>query len=212
MSDTSIPFGGVDDAPLVRPEKRFPHPVAVFFHLLFRSLALLGFLFCNWLSSSFVASFVVLLLLLSADFWTVKNVSGRLLVGLRWWNYVDGDGKSRWVYEARPAGFAAGSVTESRLFWVSLAVAQLLWLLFLFAMLFTLNLKWLMVVVVGFVMNGANAYGYVRCRIGAKKDMGGAAREFLGRAALRGVLSGMNATEGSGTGATGAGQSGEAPR
>lgn len=26
---------------------------------------------------------------------------GRLLVGLRWWNYVDDDGKSHWVYEAR---------------------------------------------------------------------------------------------------------------
>lgn len=26
--------------------------------------------------------------LLAFDFWTVKNVSGRLLVGLRWWNKV----------------------------------------------------------------------------------------------------------------------------
>ena len=26
---------------------------------------------------------------------------GRLLVGLRWWNYVDEDGKSHWIYEAR---------------------------------------------------------------------------------------------------------------
>ena len=28
-------------------------------------------------------------------------IVGRLLVGLRWWNYVDDDGKSHWVYEAR---------------------------------------------------------------------------------------------------------------
>jgi hypothetical protein len=27
-------------------------------------------------------------LLLAFDFWTVKNVTGRLLVGLRWWNEV----------------------------------------------------------------------------------------------------------------------------
>lgn len=26
---------------------------------------------------------------------------GRLLVGLRWWNYVDDEGKNHWVYEAR---------------------------------------------------------------------------------------------------------------
>ena len=35
------------------------------------------------------------------DFWTVKNITGRLLVGLRWWNYVDDEGKSHWVYESR---------------------------------------------------------------------------------------------------------------
>lgn len=30
-----------------------------------------------------------------------QNVSGRLLVGLRWWNQVDEDGKSQWVFESR---------------------------------------------------------------------------------------------------------------
>ena len=39
--------------------------------------------------------------MLSFDFWVVKNVTGRLLVGLRWWNYIDEDGKSQWMFEAR---------------------------------------------------------------------------------------------------------------
>lgn len=30
------------------------------------------------------------------------TIKGRLLVGLRWWNYVDDDGVSHWVYESRP--------------------------------------------------------------------------------------------------------------
>jgi hypothetical protein len=47
-----------------------------------------------------VTSFVVIVVLLSIDFWTVKNISGRLLVGLRWWNYVDEDGESHWVFES----------------------------------------------------------------------------------------------------------------
>ena len=29
------------------------------------------------------------------------SATGRLLVGLRWWNYVDEDGKSHWVFESR---------------------------------------------------------------------------------------------------------------
>lgn len=42
-----------------------------------------------------------MVLLLSMDFWTVKNITGRLMVGLRWWNYVDDDGKSHWIFESR---------------------------------------------------------------------------------------------------------------
>lgn len=52
-------------------------------------------------TDSFITSFVFIVLLLSADFWTVKNITGRLLVGLRWWNYIDEEGKSIWVYESR---------------------------------------------------------------------------------------------------------------
>lgn len=42
--------------------------------------------------------------LLSIDFWVVKNVTGRLLVGLRWWNFVDPDGNSTWKFESREVG------------------------------------------------------------------------------------------------------------
>lgn len=56
---------------------------------------------CGWFSDSFITSFVFVVLLLSADFWTVKNITGRLLVGLRWWNYVDDDGVSHWVFESK---------------------------------------------------------------------------------------------------------------
>lgn len=32
---------------------------------------------------------------------TLQNVSGRTLVGLRFWNQVDEDGESYWVFESR---------------------------------------------------------------------------------------------------------------
>lgn len=77
------------------------HPIAVVFHLLFRSSAIVLYLFASLFFSSFITIFVVMLALLSMDFWTVKNVSGRLLVGLRWWNHIDEDGKSHWIFENR---------------------------------------------------------------------------------------------------------------
>jgi len=43
---------------------------------------------------------VIIVLLLAFDFWTVKNVSGRLLCGLRWWNETGPDGESVWVFES----------------------------------------------------------------------------------------------------------------
>lgn len=77
------------------------HPYVTFFHLFFRGMAVLTYILCGWFSDSFITSFVIVILLLSADFWTVKNITGRLLVGLRWWNYIDDEGQSHWVYESK---------------------------------------------------------------------------------------------------------------
>lgn len=64
------------------------HPQVVFFHVFFKLAGLLGYIFCTVFSSSFIINFIVITLLIALDFWTVKNVSGRFLVGLRWWNEV----------------------------------------------------------------------------------------------------------------------------
>jgi len=77
------------------------HPWAAFFHLAFRVSAILVYLFCSLFTNNFVLVFVIVVLLLSFDFWTVKNVTGRLLVGLRWWNEVREDGTNYWVFESR---------------------------------------------------------------------------------------------------------------
>lgn len=62
---------------------------------------------------------VLVVVLLAMDFWNcrvrepifmrtrtrliicIQNVSGRTLVGLRYWNQVDEDGESYWVFESR---------------------------------------------------------------------------------------------------------------
>lgn len=49
---------------------------------------------------SYVFCFVLTELLLIFDFWVVKNISGRILVGLRWWNIVKEDKTNEWVYES----------------------------------------------------------------------------------------------------------------
>ena len=90
------------------------------------------YLLCGWYSDSFIGSFVSIILLLSLDFWTVKNITGRFMVGLRWWNYIDNDGESKWVFESRsseqdPASPQKLSSTEIYIFWAGLVAAPALW-------------------------------------------------------------------------------------
>ena len=78
------------------------HPFAAFFHVFFRASALVVYLILSYVFSGyFVELFIAVILLLAFDFWTVKNVTGRLLVGLRWWNRVKEDGSSEWVFESK---------------------------------------------------------------------------------------------------------------
>ncbi|XP_045442473.1 Golgi apparatus membrane protein TVP23 homolog B isoform X3 [Pipistrellus kuhlii] len=126
------------------PKSKIRHPVASFFHLFFRVSAIVIYLLCELFSSSFIACMVTIILLLSCDFWAVKNVTGRLMVGLRWWNHIDEDGKSHWVFESRKA-----------------------------------------VVTMGVVLQGANLYGYIRCKVGSRKNLTSMATSYLGKQFLR---------------------------
>lgn len=78
------------------------HPLPAFFHVFFRASALIVYLvLSSFVSGHFIELFLTVILLLAFDFWTVKNVTGRLLVGLRWWNKVEEDGTSTWVFESK---------------------------------------------------------------------------------------------------------------
>jgi hypothetical protein len=73
-----------------------------------------------------VLIFILVILFLAADFWNVKNVSGRLLVGLRWWNESSTEGESIWVFEtADPQRYI--NPIDSKVFWTTLYVTPAFW-------------------------------------------------------------------------------------
>lgn len=45
------------------------HPVVAAFHLLFKLMAILTYMFANWMGLDFVTCFVLVVLFLAADFW-----------------------------------------------------------------------------------------------------------------------------------------------
>ncbi|XP_042554373.1 Golgi apparatus membrane protein TVP23 homolog A [Dipodomys spectabilis] len=177
--DVSLDFGNEEE--LAFRKAKIRHPLATFFHLFFRVSAIVTYVGCDWFSSSFVGCFVTVLLLLAFDFWSVKNVTGRLLVGLRWWNQIDEDGRSHWVFEARKASphHVATTEAEARIFWLGLIICPLIWMVFFFTTLFSLKLKWLALVVAGISLQAANLYGYILCKMGGDSDLSKVAASFL---------------------------------
>ncbi|KIZ07377.1 putative FAM18-like protein [Monoraphidium neglectum] len=96
--------------------------------------------------NQFVTNFVVCIVLLAMDFWTVKNVTGRLLVGLRWWNDASADqGGTAWRFESLAEGQRAINPHERRWFWIVLVAAPVLWALS--ALTAFLGLDWVMAVI-----------------------------------------------------------------
>jgi hypothetical protein len=72
--------------------------------------------------------FILTLLLLSADFYYLKNIAGRRLVGLRWWNEVNTtSGDSHWVFESADPNVRTISATDKRFFWLSMYLTPALW-------------------------------------------------------------------------------------
>lgn len=50
----------------------YRHPLASFFHLFFRVVAIVAYLLCDWISKNFASCFILIITLLSFDFWSVK--------------------------------------------------------------------------------------------------------------------------------------------
>ena len=76
------------------------NPVACLFHLAFKGLTVFCFLFLNAMIHEEILTFIIVVTLAAADFWTVKNVTGRLLVNMRWDSHIDQWGNEIWVYES----------------------------------------------------------------------------------------------------------------
>ena len=103
------------------------HGSVVILHVAFKLVALLIYLLTL---HSFITTFILVTLLLSADFWVVKNVSGRLLAGLRWWSVVDEEGNVVWRYESwTQEQRDLAQRGEGTYFWSTIITQQVLWTL-----------------------------------------------------------------------------------
>lgn len=88
--------------------------------------------------------------------------SGRLLVGLRWWNEVLEDGSNRWIFEHKPDSRVLNSF-DSIMFWGGIYLPPVVW--FVMGLIALIgSFKWLLIVVIALIFSGANVIGYWKCQ------------------------------------------------
>ncbi|KUJ24032.1 golgi apparatus membrane protein-like protein tvp23 [Mollisia scopiformis] len=159
------------------------HPITLLCFLGFRISSLLVYLFGLLFTKNFVLIFIITILLLAADFYYLKNIAGRRLVGLRWWNEVNPEnGESHWVFESSDPAVKVINATDSRFFWIALYSQPLLWVALAVLAIFKFEFIWLTLVVIALSLTFTNTLAFSRC------DKFGQASNFAGGALSSGGI------------------------
>ncbi|KAF7309602.1 Golgi apparatus membrane protein TVP23 [Mycena indigotica] len=148
--------------------KASSHPLALFALFIFRIGAIAVYLLSGFVTDNYVLAVVVVVVLLSMDFWNCRNVAGRTLVGLRFWNQVDDDGESYWVFESRDPSHPVNAI-DSRMFWIAIYVFPVLWIALFIVSLLRLKLEFVPIVLLALVFNVTNAIGFTYADRDAKQ-------------------------------------------
>jgi len=163
------------------------HPTCTLFFLMWKSLSL--FVYCfSWIipGASSIAIFITVVVLVAFDFWTVKNVSGRLMVGLRWWNEVLDDGSSHWIFESAEDKSMLNA-TEKTIFWAASFLTPVCWLTLGIVSIFKLTPQWLTLIAVALALSSANLWGYIKCAREDRQSISSMATSFLTNQFVSGV-------------------------
>lgn len=154
--------------------KQSSHPIALVFYLFFRISPIIIYIFGNFFlgliieKSRFILHFIILIVLIAADFWNLKNIAGRLLVGLRWWNETNpipnkpGQFENIWVFEtADPNRYI--SPIDSHVFWLLLYVQPVCWILLAFLALVKFQMLYLLLSCIAITLSLTNGMAFTKC-------------------------------------------------
>ena len=142
--------------------KKSSQPKIALITVSIKLLALFFFLFLNIFTSNEALVMIVVILLDAADFWYTKNISGRILVGLRWWNnYNQNTQENVWVFESKNE--IKESNIDRKTFWFSLYGFAAIWLILFVLECILFNFIWAFLCLISLAIAGTNVYGFFRC-------------------------------------------------
>ena len=142
--------------------KKSRSPQVALMTILLKLLSIVFFLFFNIFTSNEALVMITVILLIAADFWYTKNISGRILVGLRWWNNYDADNQEdKWIFESKNE--IKESNIDRKTFWFSLYGFAIIWLALFIWECIMFNFTWAFLCLIALVIIGTNVYGFFRC-------------------------------------------------
>lgn len=145
------------------------HPILCMILIVIKCVALLSFILFGFFIKSEIIYLIVILLGV-CDFWITKNIAGRRLVGLRWWNEVKENGDEVWIFESKNKHIE--TQTDKNVFWITLYINTALWFfLFLYEMI-TFSITWFVIAVIMLMFACINLYGYLKCSEDQQRKIG----------------------------------------
>ena len=154
--------------------KQSSHPIALTFYLIFRVSPIVIYMFGNFFlgmvveKNRFILHFIILIFLVAGDFWNLKNIAGRLLVGLRWWNETNpvenkpGEFENIWVFETADPNRYINPI-DSKMFWILLYTQPVAWIILAFFTLLNLQFLYLILVCIAIALSLTNAMAFTKC-------------------------------------------------
>ena len=142
--------------------KKSKSPQVALMTVLLKLLAIIFFLFFNIFTSNEALVMIIVISLIAADFWYTKNISGRILVGLRWWNNYDANTQENtWKFESKNE--IKEPNIDRKTFWFSLYGFAGIWLILFIWECIMFNFTWAFLCLISLVISGTNVYGFFRC-------------------------------------------------
>ena len=158
--------------------KKSRNPQVALVTVSLKLLSLLFFLFFSIFTSNDALIMITVIIFIAADFWYTKNISGRILVGLRWWNNYDKETQGNiWKFESKNE--IKESNIDRKTFWISFYGFAACWLFLFVWECIMFNFTWAFLCLISLVISGINVVGFFKCSKIQQKKAGLIAKKLL---------------------------------
>jgi hypothetical protein len=127
-------------------------------------------------TDQYLFTFILISLLLSADFWNTKNIAGRQLAALRWYSRLNEDNEEKWCFESSQNRVPANS--NVFIFWIGQLIPIVFWFIILLMNVVTLSPFWVFLALFCCVLLIANFALFLECKGEHQKRVNGITKRF----------------------------------